>query len=58
MGSRSNFNWDQKNVVDRESRLIPRKNKETINSLRNLNINKISYMLPKMWLLIYGISHP
>ena len=38
-----NFSWDQKKVVDRESRLIPRKIKETIHSLKNPNhINKIS----------------
>ena len=44
-----NFNWDQKKVVDRESRLIPRKIKETIHSLKNPNhINKISYMLPEI----------
>ena len=46
-----NFNWDQKKVIDRESRLIPRKSKETIHFLKNLNhINKISYMLPEIWL--------
>ena len=46
-----NFNWDQKKVIDRESRLIPRKIKETIHSLKNHNhINKISYMLPEIWL--------
>ena len=46
-----NFNWDQKKVVDMESRLIPRKIKETIHSLKNPNhINKISYMLPEIWL--------
>ena len=44
-----NFSWDQKKVVDRESRLIRRKIKETINSLQNPNhINKISYMLPQL----------
>ena len=44
-----NLNWDQKKVVDRESRLIPRKIKETIHSLKNPNhINKISYMLPEI----------
>ena len=32
-----NFNWDQKKVIDRESRLIPRKIKETIHSLKNPN---------------------
>ena len=47
-----NFNWDQKQVIDRESRLIPRKIKETIHALKNVDhINKISYMLPKIWLL-------
>ena len=46
-----NFNWDQKKVIDRESRLIPRKIKETIHSLKNPNyINKISYMLPEICL--------
>ena len=46
-----NFNWDQKKVIDRESRLIPRKIKETIHSLKNPNhINKICYMLPEIWL--------
>ena len=46
-----NFNWYQKNVIDREIRLIPRKIKETINSLKNPNhINKISYILPEIWL--------
>ena len=45
------FNWDQKKVIDKESRLIPRKIKETIHSLKNPNhINKISYMLPEIWL--------
>ena len=44
-----NFNWDQKKVIDKESRLIPRKIKETIHSLNNSNhINKISYMLPEI----------
>ena len=46
-----NFNCDQKKVVDRECKLIPRKIKEIIHSLKNPNnINKISYMLPGMWL--------
>ena len=45
------FSWDQKKDVDRESGLIPRKIKETIPSLKNPNhINKISYMLPEIWL--------
>ena len=42
---------DDKKVIDWESRLIPRKIKETINSLKNPNhSNKISYMLPEIWL--------
>ena len=45
------FNWDQKKVIDRESRLIPRKIKETMDSLKNPNhINKISYMPLEIWL--------
>ena len=41
-----NFRRDQKKVVDRESRLISRKIKETIHSLKIPNhINKISYTL-------------
>ena len=45
-----NFNWDQKKVIGRESRLSPRRVKETIHSLKNPNhINKISYMLPEIW---------
>ena len=44
-----NFNWDQKKVIDTESRIIPRKIKETIHSLKNPNhVNKISYMLPEI----------
>ena len=36
-----NFSWDQKKVIVRESRLIPRKIKETILSLKNPHdINK------------------
>ena len=46
-----NFNWDQKKVIDKESRLIPRKIKETIHSLKTPNhINKIFYILPEIWL--------
>ena len=46
-----NFNWDQKKVIDRESRLIPRKIKETIHYLKNPNhISKISYMFLEIWL--------
>ena len=49
------FNWDQKKAVDRESRLISRKIKGTIHSLKNLNrINEISCMLPELWLLNLG----
>ena len=46
-----NFNWDQKKVIDRESKLIRRKIRETIHSLKNPNhINKTSYVLPEIWL--------
>ena len=42
---------DNISTIDRESRLSPRKIKETIYSLKNPNhINKISYMLPEIWL--------
>ena len=52
-----NFNWDQKKVIDRESKLIPRKIKETIHSLNNPNhINKISYIFLKYGFLIYSSS--
>ena len=45
------FNWDQKKVIGRKNRLIPRKIKETIDSLKNPDhINKFPYMLPKIWL--------
>ena len=44
------FRWDHKKVVDMESKLIPRKIKETTHSLKNPNhINKISYMLLEIW---------
>ena len=43
-----NFSWDKNKVIDRESRLIPRKIKETIHSMKNPNhINKTSYMFPE-----------
>ena len=46
-----NFNWDQKKIIDWESRLILRKIKERIHFLKNPNhINKISYILPEIWL--------
>ena len=46
-----NFNWDQKKVIDKENRFIPTNIKETIHYLKNPNqINKISYMLPEIWL--------
>ena len=46
-----NFNWDQKKLIDSESRLIPGKIKETIHSLKNPNqTNKICSMLPEIWL--------
>ena len=45
-----NFSWDPK-VVDRESRLITKKIKETVYSLKNPNhINKNSSILPEVWL--------
>ena len=47
----NNFSWDQKKVIDRVSRLVSRKIKETIPSLKNPNhLNKISYLLPDVWL--------
>ena len=46
-----NLNRNQKKAIDKESRLIPRTIKKTIHSLKNPNhINKISYMLPEIWL--------
>ena len=46
-----NFSWYQKKGLERESRLIPRKIKKTIHSLKYPNhINEISYMLPEIWL--------
>ena len=43
--------FDQKKVVDRKSKLIPRKIKEAIHSLNNLNhIYKISSIRPVIWL--------
>ena len=45
-----NLNWNQKKVVDRESRLTPPKIKETIYPLNANHINKISYMLSEIWL--------
>ena len=45
------FSWDQKKVIDRESKLIPRKSKETTHPLKNpIPINKISYILHEIWL--------
>ena len=42
-----NFNRDQKKVIDRESRLIPRKIKENIHSLKNLiTLKKYSSQYP------------
>ena len=44
-GADHNFSWDQKKVINRESRLM----EETMHSLKNINnINKISYMLPEI----------
>ncbi|XP_057298092.1 uncharacterized protein LOC130629018 [Hydractinia symbiolongicarpus] len=45
------FNWDEKKIIDRESRTTARKIKETINSVeRNKHINSISYQLSEIWL--------
>ena len=50
-GMQINFNWDQKKFTDREIRLIPKKIKETLHSLKDVNyIRKISYMLPEIWI--------
>ena len=44
-----NSSRDQKKVIERQSRLILRKIKETIHSLKNPNpISKISYMFPEI----------
>ena len=59
-----NFNWDQKKVVDTESRLTTRKIIETKHYLQYPNhIDKSSYMLPEIWLpnLVLGclsMLHP
>ena len=46
-----NFSWDQKKVVDQESRLIPRKIKETLHSLRNSNdTSNFFFMVTEIWL--------
>ena len=46
-----NFRRNQKKIVDKESRLIPRKVKGTTHFFENPNhINKISYMLIEIWL--------
>ena len=45
------LNRIKKKVIDREGKLIPRKIKETIHSLKNPNhIKKLSYILPEIWL--------
>ena len=49
----SKFSWDQEKVPNRKSRLVLRKMKETIHSLKNRNhVNKISYIisLSEIWL--------
>ena len=46
-----NFNWDQKKIIDGESRLIPRKIKEVMHHLKDPNhINKVSHMFPEIGL--------
>ena len=53
-----NFSWGQKKVVDRESRFIPRKIKETTHLLRNPNhVYKMSYRFLKFGFVIYGSSY-
>ena len=43
------FRWNQKKVVDKESRLVISKMKETINSLKYpFRISRISYTLPEI----------
>ena len=56
----ADHNFSEKKIVDRESKLIPRKIKETIYSSENSNqINKMSYMLPEIWFrnLWYVLSY-
>ena len=40
-----NFNWDQKKVLDRKSRLIPKKIKEIIHYLKNTLTKFPTYFL-------------
>ena len=52
-----NFNWYQKKLIDREIRLIPRKIKETIHSLKILiTLTKFPTCFLKYGFLIYGSS--
>ena len=52
-----NFSWSQKKVLDTESRLIPRKIKETIHSLKNLiTLIKFPTYFLKYGFLNYGSS--
>ena len=42
--------WNQKKYAVRENKLIPRKTKKTMHSLRNANHIKIDlYMPPEIW---------
>ena len=51
------FSWDQKKVIDRESKLIPRKSKETTHPLKNLiPLIKFPTYFMKYGFLIYGSS--
>ena len=50
-----NFKWDQKKVIDRVSRTVPRKIKENIHSLKNPN--HISKCFLKYGFLICGGSY-
>ena len=50
-GADHNFSWDQKTVDDRESKLTPRKLKQTMHSLNNSNhIKKMVYTLLEIWI--------
>ena len=52
-----NFSWDQKKTVNSESRLTPRKNKETIHCKRNPNHKKFPICFLKYAFLSSGSSY-
>ena len=41
---------ESKKTIDGENKLIPRKIKDDIHSLKNPNLNKVCYMLSEIWL--------